>query len=107
MIAYGLHIDTRVEMSTIGETNNAQFFPYLKVVRFISSRTAAYVDRCDTARIPWFTFNFRRYLQEPKALLKNWGIEEHEFWILDLSNCSDGSRLPAYGARSLCIYRQN
>jgi hypothetical protein len=26
MIAYGLHIGTRVEMSTLGETNNAQFF---------------------------------------------------------------------------------
>lgn len=26
MIAYGLHIDARVEMSTLGETNNAQFF---------------------------------------------------------------------------------
>jgi hypothetical protein len=56
-------------MSTLGETNNAQFFPYLKVVRFISSRTAAYVDLCDTARIPWFTFNFRRYLHRTVALL--------------------------------------
>ena len=26
VIAYGLHIGTRVEMSTLGETNNAQFF---------------------------------------------------------------------------------
>lgn len=26
MIAYGLHIGTRVEMSTLRETNNAQFF---------------------------------------------------------------------------------
>jgi len=26
VIAYGLHIDARVEMSTLGETNNAQFF---------------------------------------------------------------------------------
>jgi hypothetical protein len=26
MIVYGLHIDTRVEISTVGETNNAQFF---------------------------------------------------------------------------------
>ena len=26
MIAYGLHIGTLVEMSTLGETNNAQFF---------------------------------------------------------------------------------
>jgi hypothetical protein len=26
MIAYGRLIDTRVEMSTVGETNNAQFF---------------------------------------------------------------------------------
>ena len=34
MIDYGLHIDARVEMSTLGETNNAQFFLNLKVVRF-------------------------------------------------------------------------
>ena len=26
MIAYGLHIGTWVEISTLGETNNAQFF---------------------------------------------------------------------------------
>jgi hypothetical protein len=26
VIAYGLHIGTRVEMSTLSETNNAQFF---------------------------------------------------------------------------------
>ena len=43
MIAYGLHIDARVEMSTLGETNNA-FFLNLKVVRFIATRTAASVD---------------------------------------------------------------
>ena len=45
MITYGLHIGTRVEMSTLGETNNAQFFLNLKVVRFIATRTAASVNR--------------------------------------------------------------
>jgi hypothetical protein len=107
MIAYGRLIDTWVEISTLSETNNAQFFSEPESLRFIASRTAAYVDRYDTVRIPWFTFNFRRYLEEPKALLKNSGIEEHGFWILDLSNCSDGSRLPAHDSRSLCIYRVN
>ena len=45
MIAYGLHIGARVEMSTLGETINAQFFLNLKVVRFIATRTAASVNR--------------------------------------------------------------
>jgi hypothetical protein len=33
VIAYGLHIGTRVEMSTLGETNNAQFFSELATIQ--------------------------------------------------------------------------
>jgi hypothetical protein len=36
MIAYGRLIDTRVEMSTLGETHNEQFFLNLKVVSVLS-----------------------------------------------------------------------
>ena len=78
MIAYGLHIGTRVEMSTLGETNNAQFLN-LKVVRFIATRTAASVNRqYYSVRILWFT-NLQRPLAGAETLLKNWRIEEPEF----------------------------
>ena len=55
-------------MSTLGETNNAQFFLYLKVVRFIEQRHLWTVN--GKVLDPLFTFNLRRYLQEPKTLLK-------------------------------------
>jgi hypothetical protein len=77
-MTYGLHIDTWVEISTVGEPNNAQLFSEPESLRFIASRTAAYVDRYDAVRIPWFT-NLQRHLQEPKTLLRNWRIEEPEF----------------------------
>jgi hypothetical protein len=41
MIAYGRLIDTRVEISTLSETNNAQFFSELELYRKSSSE----VDR--------------------------------------------------------------
>jgi hypothetical protein len=44
MIVYGRLIDTWAEISTLSETNNAQFFPYLKVVRLIATQGAPPVD---------------------------------------------------------------
>jgi hypothetical protein len=107
MIAYGRLIDTWVEISTLSETNNAQFFSEPESCALYRESSSG---SCEPPIVQFVSFGLpicSVHLEEPKALLKNSGIEEHEFWILDLSNCSNGSRLPAYGARSLCIYRQN
>jgi hypothetical protein len=45
VIAYGLHIDTRVEMLTLGETKTRSFFLNLKIVRLIATQAAAPVSR--------------------------------------------------------------
>jgi hypothetical protein len=97
------HIDTQDEMSTLGQTNNAPFFPYLKVVRLIATQGAAPVDPPITMvgslvqlEFPASTCGSR------KRCLTNWGIEEHEFWLLDLSNCSNGSCL----WRTFAVYLQ-
>jgi hypothetical protein len=47
-----LHIDTRVEISTLGEPNNAQFFLNLKVVRFIASSSGT----CEPPIIQFVSF---------------------------------------------------
>ena len=52
---------------------------YLTVVRFIATEQRHLWTANDTIRILWFTFNFRRYLQEPKTLLKNWGLKSLNF----------------------------
>jgi hypothetical protein len=74
MIAYGRLIDTRVEISTLSETNNAQFFLNLKVVRFIATRTAASVNRVSSG-LPICS----AHLLEPKTLLKTGEPDEPEF----------------------------
>jgi hypothetical protein len=79
VIAYGRLIDTRVEMSTLGETNNAQFFSE-------PESCALYRDSncgiCEPPIVQFVSFGLpicSVHLQEPKTLLKNWRIEEPEF----------------------------
>ena len=85
MIAYGLHVDARVEMSTLGETNNAQFFSEPEscaLYRESSSGSceppiilSSYPLVYQFAASTWRSGK----LEEWKTLLKNWRIEEPEF----------------------------
>ena len=45
MIAYRLHIDAPVEMSTLGETNNAQFFSEPESCAFLSRLEQRHVKK--------------------------------------------------------------
>ena len=54
MIAYGRHIGARVEMSTLGETNNAQFFSEPESCTFYRDSNSGICEP-PSVRILWFT----------------------------------------------------
>jgi hypothetical protein len=79
VIAYGRLIGTRVEMSTLGETNNAQFFSEPDSCALYRESSSG---SCEPPIVQFVSFGLpicSVHLQEPKALFKNWRIEEHEF----------------------------
>ena len=71
MIAYGLHIGTRVEMSTLGETNNAQFFSERESCAFYRDSNSGICEppiilSSISSGLPICS----AHLQEPKTLAK-------------------------------------
>jgi len=103
MIAYGRLIDTRVEISTVGEAN-AQLFSEPESFALYRESHSGICGPLRCCSYPYGSPSISAVtLEEPKALLKNSGIEEPKFWILDFSTCNNGSRLPAHGARSLYV----
>ena len=72
MITYGLHIGTRVEMSTLGETNNAQFFSEPESCAFYRDSNSGICEPLIILlRILWFT-NLQRPLAGAENAVKNW-----------------------------------
>jgi hypothetical protein len=79
VIAYGLHIGTRVEMSTLSETNNAQFFSEPESRAFYrDSNSGIYEPPIILSSYPWFT-NLQRPLAGAETLLKTGEPDEPEF----------------------------
>jgi hypothetical protein len=72
VIAYGRLIDTRVEISTLSETHNAQFFLNLKSCAFYRDSNSGICEPpIILSSYPWFT-NLQRPLAGAENAVKNW-----------------------------------